>query len=202
MKIIPFPSKKNPSNPPPVRPEDLPIEQGELIDFIPFNKDDFLDESLESTAEVEITIGGEDSGSFYDKVLKAAKDICADENDMAAAICTMVDELTLKTAPLREKYFLPQKSFYKMVGNDHFEDRFQRIITSFPSMTDYHGLTLSQIAVMLDKKWPFTAVERVIIDFALHLLGALKHTDLLKLKAYISETEWQIATEILATEEL
>ena len=193
MKIIQFPKDRKSSTKTPSKNKDVESNyDGEVIDFGLFNND-FETEFLDSPSEIEISIMDGDGNSFFDKVMKAAKDVSADEGDMAAAICTMVDELTKKTEPLREKYFLPTKSFYKMLGNVRFEAKFNEILRRFPSMSEYHDLTLSQVAIMLDKKWPFKKPERAVLDFALHLVGALKHIDLLRLKAYLSSKEWQIA---------
>ena len=87
-----------------------------------------------------------------------------------------------------------------MVGNEKFEDQYQRILNSFPVMHKYTELNLTQTAVMLDKNWPFEAAERCVIDFALHLLGAYRAIDLPKTRAYLSKNDWLVAVKLLATE--
>ena len=200
MKIIEFPSIKDKSVAKPdlgkavenVTSESSQGDDAEIIDITA------LSEPLESeTREIELQLEIGTDQSFYDKILQTAKDICADEADMAAAICTMVDELNKKTAPLRDAFFFPEKVFFKMVDNEHFESKYHKIITSFGCMNEYEDLNLTQTAVMLDKKWPFKPEQKMVIKFALHLLGATKHIDLNEVKAVFSENEWQTALTVM-----
>ena len=174
-------------------------DSAEIIDISAFAGLDF--EAEMPRVDLEKEAGFTDTG-FFERIVDAAKGICADESDMAAAICAMVDELSKKTEPLKEKFFLPEKVFFKMVGNDHYEEKFSKLISRFPSMHEYKDLSLSQVAVMLEKNWPFKAAEKELIGFVLHLFGAYRKIDLLKLKAYVSENDWLIAVAILENEEL
>lgn len=202
MKIIEFPTtNKKIGTPEAITPNSDLGEPADIIDLCEIH------EALKNLDEEELGPEADDLFAtndlvFFEKIIKAAEQICANEQDMAAAICALVSELEKKISPLKEKFFLPEKIFFKMVGNKHFESRFTRMLNSFPAMESYKDLSLSQIGVMLDKNWPFKADQKVIIDFLLHLLGAVKSLDLLKLKAYISSTDWDVAVTLLKEEEL
>ena len=120
---------------------------------------------------------------------------------MATAVCSIVDELNKKTAPLREKIFMPNKVFFKMVGNEHFEAKFTRIISRFPAMTEYKDLSLTQVAAMLSKAWLFTPEQRQVVNFTLHIMGAYPPVDLLKVNAYLSAADWQAVIDTMQSRE-
>jgi hypothetical protein len=198
MKIIEFPTRKKTLETPKqcssATGENTAM--GELIDLanseVSLSKDKLLGEVVDFDLDE----------TLFEKIARTAAELSTDEDDMAAAICAIVDELNKKTAPLREKVFLPNKAFFSMVENEVFEQTFQRIISSFPAMSSYKEITLSQMSVMLDKSWPFKADQKQIINFTLHIMGAYPSIDLLKLKAYISENDWHAALNALEHERL
>ena len=106
MKIIEFPSKNKKSiSEQPSSEEDTGAE---VIDISAFHDLDQL-ETERHDIELELDINSEND--FFDKIVKTAKEISADEQDMAAAICNMVDALSSKVDPLRKKVFHARKSF-------------------------------------------------------------------------------------------
>lgn len=194
MKIIKFPGRE-PSNQSKFEQDKYhDTSKGEVIDF----ENVLSNSKLEPTEYCEADLDFDDS--LFERIAKTASDICADEGDMAAAVCSIVDELNKKTAPLREKIFMPNKVFFKMVGNEHFEAKFTRIISRFPAMTEYKDLSLTQVAAMLSKAWPFTAEQRQVVDFTLHIMGAYPPVDLPKVNAYLSTADWQAVIDTMKSE--
>lgn len=200
MKIIEFPTKRISKLPSKVIDKSF---EGDIIDisFIARHGSDANSIDFETSDEFLKLDHDQPSDSgpeILERIVKTAKEICADEKEMSTAICAVIEELVRKTAPLKEKCFLPNAAFFKMIDNDVYEARFSEMLQLVPRLYDYKELTLTQLVVMLDKNWPFQADEKILIDFILHMLGAAGPVDLLKLKSYVSENDWSAVIKIMS----
>ena len=107
MKIIKFPGRE-PSNQNKFEQGKYhDASKGEVIDF----ENVLSNSKLESTEYSETDLDFDDS--LFERIAKTASDICADEGDMATAVCSIVDELNKKTAPLREKNIHAKQSLFQ-----------------------------------------------------------------------------------------
>lgn len=141
----------------------------------------------------------ENEDQFFEKIILAATEVNAEEEQIASAICSMVDELSRKTSVLKEKYFVPEKSFFKMVGNPMFETKFSEYLNRFPSMKPHKDISLGMVAVMFDRDI-LTVTEKNIFKFILHLLGTYREINLKTLGAYLDQNDWNAVVSILKDE--